>query len=126
MTLRVWLFIAFAFFVVGCIVLVALKAIAATNDKTEKVALAVITGLLSLISGGVGSFVTGSTVQEGAKEAGKAAAKAEKNVNTKATKEAAKSAAETVRGQVSQAVTQAIEAKGATSTTSKAGAAPKK
>jgi Zn-dependent protease with chaperone function len=126
MTLRVWLFIAFAFFVVGCIVRVALKAIAATDDKTEKVALAVITGLLSLISGGVGSFVTGATVQESAKEAGKAAAKVEKNVSTKATKEAAKSAAQSVSGQVSKEVTQAIEAKGSTGTTPKAGTAPKK
>lgn len=124
MTVRVWLFIAFAFFVVGCIVLVALKAL--NNDKSEKVALAVITGLLSLISGGVGSFVTGSTVQESAKEAGKAAAKVEKNVSTKATKEAAKSAAENVSGQVSKEVTQAIEAQGSTGTTPKAGTAPKK
>ncbi|HTB69670.1 MAG TPA: hypothetical protein VK707_01655 [Solirubrobacteraceae bacterium] len=110
-TLRIWLFIAFAFFVVGCVVLVALKAISASDDKTEKVALAVITGLLSLISGGVGSVVTGATVQEGAKEAGKAAAKAQQSAGTKATKEAV----ESVGGKVSTAVTKAIE--GQTTTT---------
>jgi hypothetical protein len=109
-TLRIWLFVGFAFFVVAVVARVALVTIRrGANDGGDKVALAVITGLLSLISGGVGAIIAGTTAQEGAKEAGSAAVKAGSSANTAAAKEAAKEAAEHVSSQVSTAVQKATE-----------------
>jgi hypothetical protein len=76
-----------------------------SDDKGEKVALAAITGLLSLVSGGVGGIVAGGNATEASKASGKAAASdasmAASRLSTSAVNEAASKAAKKASGEVS-------------------------